>query len=663
MASSGGSAVNFNRDAPVIDYTSLDFNAAVQDLTAYAQATYSDRWTDFNPLQFAVVFLDISAYFLDLITFYVNAGLRETTTPTAQRRSHILTKGQQLGYTPGSASQASTSLTVVSNAGLLPYAMAAATTQFGAGSVVFQPAADYTITTTPQTIQVIEGQQFQSVVLGSSTGAQAQQFVIPNSPLVDGTLIVYVGGVAWTKLTTLTNSSPGDQVYRTTIDDEGNVTVFFGDGVNGKVPPISSSISASYTVGGGVAGNVNVGTITNLRSVPAAVQSVTNPAAATGGSDQETIEQARANIPANLASGDRCVNLPDYAIKSLKATSSVAKAAAFMSDNRTVRIVIAPSGGGLPSDTLKNTVLSYLSTRRMAGHRVRAVNPFYVNLVANIDLFVTKSAKASDIALAAQALFLTANSTDQQNGILDYANVGFGARTDAGDPQLTVSLVDATLAKLNPRGLQTSRINQLTTIPQLKPIGITNSLDAALAWTFTNLQNDELVRRRFRIQFTSPTTYNVYEGIIGHSTQLTRGVLTDDRALFPLLSLVSGAVTLNPNTDQSVTLSVNKASSTGQTIVLTNSTDDLYAYAVTGDTYRLEWAANPTGGTVGVSYAPIKADSNPHGFSWIISGTSFSTGDQYYVDVFAYIDDMLLDVDELPQLTASNLTINVRSAY
>ncbi len=661
MATAGGSAVNFNRDAPVIDYTSLDWSAIRADLITYAQNTYSDRWTDFNPTQFAVVFLDLIAYFMDLVTFYLNAGLREMTIPTAQRRSHLLVLARAYAYKLSSASPASAAVSVTSNPGLLPYLMPAATTKFGAGAIVFQPTGDTTITTTPQAVSVIEGEQFQSVALGTSAGTQNQQFSVPKAPVIDGSLIVYVSSVAWAQLDTLTNSAPGDTVFRTTTDDEGNVTIIFGDGVNGKIPPVSQAVAASYTIGGGAQGRVGAGTIVTLISVPAGTQSVTNPSAATGGNDQETLEQARASVPASLSAGDRAVTLDDYAIVALKASSSVEKTVAIQADSRTVRLVIAPAGGGVATDALKSTVLAYVAARRQVGHRIKAADPFYVPLAANIDLFVTQSAKASDIAIAAKALFLTANATDQQNGLLDFDNVGFGARDDNSDPQLTVSLVDAVIAKLKPRGLQTSRINQLTTKPSLKPFGFTNSTNAALTFIPTATSLEELVRRRWRIQFVTPTTYLVWEGIIGNSTQLTRSVLTDDRALFPNISTL--VATLNPNTDQSATLAINEALCTGQTITLQNATDDLYAYSVPGDRYRIEWPATPTGGTVGVPFTPTKVGGTVHGFAWTLTGTGFSGGDQYWVDVFGNVDDILLDNDELPTLDPSNLTINIRNAY
>lgn len=663
MASTiGGSAINFNRQGPVIDYTSLDYESLRDDLITWAASTYSDRWTDFNPTQFAVVFLDMTAYFGDLTSFYLNAGLREVALLTAQRRKNVETIARGYGYTLRSASRSSAAETIVSNGGSLPYAMPAATTKFGAGSVIFQPDQDYTITTTPQTIQVKEGEQFITQALGTSNGIQNQTFQVPNAPVIDGTLIVQVAGVPWTKVDTFSTAAPSDQVYRALVDDDGNTTVYFSDGVNGKIPPVSVAITASYVIGGGVRGRVGANTITSILSAPAGTLSVTNPAMAIGGEDQETIEQARSAVPASLSAGDRAVTLVDFASVARKASSSVAKAMAYQVDTRTVGVVIVPAGGGFATDALKNEVATFVRARAMNGTRVQMRDPFYVTCAVNIDLLAVKAAQVGDVAVAARSLFLTDNPVDTQNGLFDFDNVGFGARADDGDPTLTRDDIVATIKRaLASRGVQGARLNKLTTIPALKPKGFTNSTDAALTWVQTAGESDELVRRRWRIQFSSPTVYTVTEGISGWSTQLTKSVLTDDRAQFP--SLVTVAALLNPNTNYDIALAVNEALSTDTALRLALASDDLYTYAVPGDPYRVEWPATPGTGTVGVAYTPTKLDGDPHGFSWTVTGTGFQAGDQYYVDVFALVDDLVLDFDEIPQLSSANLVINIRNAY
>jgi len=657
--STGGSAISLNRVAPVLDYTSLDFDALKADFITYAQANYSEQWTDFNPAQFAVILLENVVYVGDIITFYLNAGLREGKMFTAQRRSNIVTIARQLDYAPASASSATAGLSVVSTPGALPYPMPKQTTKFGAGPVIFQPDQDYTITATPQTIQVIEGEQFVDVLLGVSSGARSIVKDVPDSPVIDGTLVVSVNGIPWTEVESLTTASPGDTVYYTTVDDEDVTAVRFGDGVNGKIPPAGMSITASYRIGGGVQGRVGPLSITSLVNVPAGVISVSNPDRATGGDDGETSSEIKSAAPANLSAGDRCVTIPDYAIKARKATQSVGKAVAQQLDNRTVRVVIAPAGGGQPTDALKNTVATYLADRRMVGHRVRMDGPTYASVAIEADLFLVKTAITPAVVQAARSLFLTTNTNATPNGLCDFDNVGFGARSNDGTPQITRRSVSSLLERLRPRGVQEVRIRKLTTIPQLRAAGIVSSLDSTLAWSVA--RPEDLWRRRWRIKFTSTTQYAVYEGIAGKTTALTKDTLSDDRAQFP--SLIGVAATLNPNVNQTQVFDLDETLCTATTLRIASATDSLYSVALTGDYYRLEWPANAVSGTVGVAYTPTSLNGEPHGFSWTVNGTGFSIGDEYTIDVFGYVDDLILADDEIPELVDANLVINAASAY
>lgn len=660
----GGSGINLLRTSPVLDYTSADYESLLADMIRWAQAEYStEGWTDFNPGQFAVVLYEGVAYAGDLLTFYMNTATRETMLSMAQRRSSVVEAAKGIGYTPRSASQASAELTVQSNAGLLPYTLPA-TAKFSSGDRVWQPDRDYTITLGTDYIDVLEGEKYAAVAIGTGTGVRGQRATLAHSPIVMSTLVVSVNGTAWEQVTSFALSSPSDTHYTAAVDDEDGVTVVFGDGVAGKAPPVGQAITASYTVGGGSAGRVASGAIDQIVTAPAAVLSVTNADASSGGLNEETTEQIRVAAPAALHAGDRAVSLQDYASLALLASGSVAKAAAIQQDARTIRVVIAPTGGGVATDSLKNTVASYLSSRRVVGHRVVMADPAYVPVRIEADLFLYPQANATTVVTKAKALFITPSASEAQNGVLDFDNATFAARLSDGSPLLSRDAVETMLrTRLQSLGVQRARLLRLCTAPYLRPVGFVSSTDAAL--TVTENEAEEIVRRQWTIVFTSGSAFNVYEGHTGRSTQLTRTTLTDDRARFQSLSGVTSPE-INPNTERGTFLSVNAALSTAQAIRLQDTTADLYAYALTGDAYSVRWVASPATGTVGVAYTPTKQDgtSDPHGLSFTITGTGFSLGDTYVIDVFEKVDDaVVLWPDEIPTLDAADITINTRSAY
>lgn len=680
-ATIGGSSVNLHRTGPVTDYTSLDFAALKQDLIAYAQATFSDRWTDFNPTQFAVVFLDIQCYLGDLMTFYMNTGLREQTITTAQRRQSVYNLAKPLNYTLRSASQAGGVLSVTTI--IINHPVNVLTShQFAAGDVIFQPIQNYVLNgtggvnngdgtyTTP--IEIIEGQEFSNVVLGTSDGGREQVFTLPQKPMIDGTLVAKVNAIAWTEVSSFGQSISTDQHYRVETDDNDDTRIIFGDNINGKIPPSGQVVTATWKVGGGVRGRVGEDTITDVLTPIVGIDSVTNPNAMTGGDDQETLIQAKSSIPLAINSGDRAVSISDYVVISQQASTSVAKAVAMEHpDAKVIELYIAPSGGGLPSLALKNTVETYVNARRMAGRRVRMLDPTYIKVVATVDVFVDRSVNRDTFKQLVQSLFITPSATDAQNGLLDFANVGFGARADDGTPQLTLQRAYDILDTLLTAGMQTARFSRFQNVPILRPLGVVRG-DGTL--TFVTLNNAARKKRHWRIKFTSSTTYQVYERIIGNSTGLSSNELVDDRLL---IDFGWPDFVINPNSRQRTTFQVDESLSllvNSKSFFMDTAVEGPFAtflsVASVGDPYYVESAASPATGTVGVAYTPTTDPA----IQWLINSgpTAFVSGDEYIIRVTEGAGNIILHDDEIPLLDLANvslpsvpdpLVINVLSAF
>jgi len=96
-----------------------------------------------------------------------------------------------------------------------------------------------------------------------------------------------------------------------------------------------------------VAGNVAAGRLTTLITRPLGVTAVTNPAAATGGEDPESLAAARSNAPLTVLTLDRAVSLQDYA-DFARAFAGIARAhAAWVPHGgaRGVHVTVAGPGG------------------------------------------------------------------------------------------------------------------------------------------------------------------------------------------------------------------------------------------------------------------------------------------------------------------------------
>jgi predicted phage baseplate assembly protein len=97
------------------------------------------------------------------------------------------------------------------------------------------------------------------------------------------------------------------------IADDGTATVIFGDGKQGaRLPTGQENVTATYRVGIGQVGEVGAGALTLLKTRPLGVRGVTNPAAAGGAEDPETLDSARTNAPQTVLTLDRIVSLQDF---------------------------------------------------------------------------------------------------------------------------------------------------------------------------------------------------------------------------------------------------------------------------------------------------------------------------------------------------------------
>lgn len=662
----GSSAVSFFRTGPVIDYTSLDFVGIAADLTAYAQANYTDRWTDFNADQFAVVFRDMHAYVGDLLTFYLNATARELCPVTAQRRQNFARAAKSYDFQLRSAGGSQGPLNLVTSAAELPITVPV-TFKAASGAWIFQPDQEYVLTTANGTdngdgtythqITVEQGEGFVGVTLGTSDGSREQVYSLPNTPLLDGTLTVSVDGVPWTAVTSFTASEPTSQHYRFETDDDSDTYIFFGDNVNGKAPTSSQVISASWKTGGGRATNVGATTISSIVTPITGVISCSNPAKFEGGSEQQSLVSAKSALPKSIAAVSGGVHVDDYATLAFQASPSVAKAMAKTLSDFTVEIDIAPAGGGQPEDSLLSTVAASVNAKRLVCRRLRVQGVTYVPCQVALDVFVTTTADRPALQKVIEGLLRTSDEALPQNGLFDFDNVGFGARDDVGEPQLTVERVYDLLKQYNSLGVQSCLLTLFTNKPLMRPVGVPRATGTLSSFTTTEVGRRK--HRQWRVTFTSATTYAVYERIIGNSTSLTSTQMVDDRSPFPLTW--SRAAILNPDVDQETGFAVDLSASNASVATINRALAQgtLLQVGSKGSRYYVEMAASPALGTTGVAFEPTGA-----GVSWTITAgaTPFAAGDTYLITANAGVDTILLQPDEIPTLAAEDMTVTLRSA-
>src|SRR5262249_53204143 len=125
------------------------------------------------------------------------------------------------------------------------------------------------------------------------------------------------GFVTWTEVDDFTGSGPNDLVY---VLDRSAGVVTMGGPTNGHIPvanpalPNSNILASTYRFGGGTRGNVAAGALAHLLTPASGLDlgQVTNLFAADGGSDEETLDAAKARAGQALQSRGRAVTEADF---------------------------------------------------------------------------------------------------------------------------------------------------------------------------------------------------------------------------------------------------------------------------------------------------------------------------------------------------------------
>ena len=136
-----------------------------------------------------------------------------------------------------------------------------------------------------------------------------------------------------------------------------------------------------YRHGGGSAGNVDAGRLTTLRSAIPGIASVTNPVAARGGVDPQSVESLRAASALELRTRYRAVTSQDYEFLATEATPRVARARRVEDEEPGVTLRILPQVDPAdrrltveeltPDQALLDEVRRYLEARQLAGTSLR----------------------------------------------------------------------------------------------------------------------------------------------------------------------------------------------------------------------------------------------------------------------------------------------------
>lgn len=282
-------------------------------------------------------------------------------------------------------------------------------------------------------VMAIHSQFISQELLGRSEGTPGQTFVLSTKPVLprrpDEVLEVEreVAGdfEAWKEVADFSGSE-SDSPHFTCDSVSGQIAL--GPAIrlansqeeqHGCVPPQGRAIRFSrYRTGGGVIGNVGSRTLTELKTSIPYVRWVTNPQAAVGGTEAETIDEAMLRGPQVLRSSPRAVTAEDFERLALEGCPDVARARCIYAKEAedgvagSVRLILVPTmritdalvppEGLALSDVARTTVQDYLDSRRMITVRMVLGPPAYVPVSVRVEVFARPRVDRNAVRIAAE---------------------------------------------------------------------------------------------------------------------------------------------------------------------------------------------------------------------------------------------------------------------
>lgn len=399
-----------------IDYSNRDYDSIRQDLFARAEEILPE-WTARNAPDFGVLFVDLWSYFADVLHYYIDRAAGEAFITTATQKEALLAIASLFDYEPQLQTASTATVTVIgSNIPVGQTVTIPSGTVFVAPATSERPVVYFTSTASASAsassnavISVVEGQTVTDETIGTSNGSSNQRFSLFYSGVIGDSVAVYVNEgtvvdgepspVEYQFVNKLIDSYANDRVFTLAINANNETEVIFGNGINGKIPNTGQVITATYRRGVGAKGNLVANSITQIQNSPSQYISSILSSAATGGSDTESLESLRVNIPTSFSSQDRAVSLSDYQSLALRISGISKATASYNTGTSTVTVYAVPyqsdylniAGSTLSVDSdTRDRVVAFYEPRQMIGASVAsasAINLTAVNITATINVY------------------------------------------------------------------------------------------------------------------------------------------------------------------------------------------------------------------------------------------------------------------------------------
>lgn len=508
-----------------IKYLNKDFSGLRQSLIDFSKNYYPNTYNDFSDASPGMMFLEMSSYIGDILSYYTDIQLKESLANSADERINIINIAQNFGYKPKNIIPSTVKLDVYQ---LVP--------SIQSGSV-YVPDWNYAITVdgnmivkstaneinfrtlnlidfkysssydpTSVTIYQVDNNnnptyfllKKQTVAVAGTINTVSYTFTdpkrydkinLPDTDIIEILDITDSDNNTWYEvpylaqdtiltgeLNTMYNSSyynssslapyvaklvKTSRRFVTRINSNNTYTIQFGAGIASAddeeiipnpdlvgsalytnvlsysidpsnflytktygLAPNNTSLTIRYTTGGGILSNVPSNTITNIISSNVSTISsglneslynfaknslaCNNTDAASGGSDESSIEEIRMNAMASFAAQNRAITLKDYIVRVYSLPQKFGTVAkAYITKNEINSLTLDLYVLGMDqnnnlnnlNDIVKQNLLTYINEFRMLTDSINIKNAYIVNIGIDFQIVTLPGFNSNEVLL------------------------------------------------------------------------------------------------------------------------------------------------------------------------------------------------------------------------------------------------------------------------
>jgi len=251
--------------------TRIKFSELYEDALNYIKNAYGELGQYFTMASPMGQLLQVMLHYGRMILFYIEDSITELNLKTATRPQSIKGLASLTGHNPSRAMAARgtlklsfsgqklpTDITTV----IIPNYTTLSNNQNGLTYTIILPGEEalYDLTSITNTIEVnvVQGKMEYQQSTGTGDPLQSFNFQNKKGASIDNYYIsIFVNGEKWEIVDSILDMGFNEKSVMVKTGQTGGIDVFFGNGYNGFIPPLGSTILVEYLITDGPSGNLN----------------------------------------------------------------------------------------------------------------------------------------------------------------------------------------------------------------------------------------------------------------------------------------------------------------------------------------------------------------------------------------------------------------------